>query len=183
MLCAIPYSFADASEDEPELYPVFRFAKYEDETVISEYLGAPDDRFAQSFRQLPVAEGAMVVDCRSLTQLGFVFDPVGVGNRIYGANTKYRFTWTHSEDPGQSVEYMRYKRNAPYGLIRTGVRLVDWAENGTVSMVIVVEEEAVYRTDFEIVNCLANLYRTPTPPSELLRQLEEEEAEDEEAEQ
>ncbi len=175
---------AGANEDdgEPRLHPVFRFAKYQDEQLVSEYLGAADGPFARSFRQLPIAQGDMEVDCRSLTQIGFVFDPVDVGNHIYGANTKYRFEWTHSAAPESSLEYMRFHRNAPYGLIRTGVRLNDWLEDGTIRMVVRVEGETVYQTNFDLVNCPANMYRTPTPPSELLRQLEEEDSEAEDAE-
>ena len=171
-------ALGDGAEEAPRLYPGIRFARSAENEVIAEYLGRSSDDFPVSWRQLPAGRGSMRVDCQRYGRVGFTFDPVGVGNAIYGANTKYRSEWTHSAFPDQSVERMQYRRNRS-GYMTTGITLRDWSVNGTIRLVIRVEGSVEYQTEFELENCLANMYRTPTPPSEMIRQYGDGETEEE----
>ena len=154
------------AEANPVMHPVLRYAVYEGDRTESEYLGASDGPFIDHFRQLPVADGPMEVDCRTVSELGIVIEPIGVGSWIYGANRKYRFRWEHSSEPPASVTRMQYRRNTPHGFLRNSVKPDNWLVDGTIRLTITVEGKVVYQTLYKLINCDANIYRTPVPPSE-----------------
>ena len=169
LLPSLTFSSTFAVPDKPKMYPIFRYAMYEENESVSEYLGVPDGPFADNFRQLPNADGPMEVDCRTLSEIGIVIEPVGAGGWIYGAKTKYRFRWSHSTALPDSVEHMQYRRNTPHGFLRHGIILTKWLVNGNIRLWISVENQVVYETDFKLNDCAANLYRSPTPPSQIRR--------------
>jgi len=158
---------ADQAQANPILHPLFRYAVYEGDKIESEYVGAPDGPFIRNFGQLPKADGPMEVDCRTVSEIGIVIGPVGVGGWIYGAKRKYHFHWSHSSEPPASVSRMQYRRNTPYGFLRNRIELDEWSVDGTIQLTISVEDNPVFETQYKLDNCEATLYRTPVPPSEM----------------
>ena len=174
--CAAPETVYDG----PRILPHYRFATYTDGNPVLHYTGDSNAAYASQYHTLPPAVGPMRVNCRNLDYIGIRFDEPGERSSIYGAMTKYRFEWTHSEYPGSSERGMRYWRNNPWtverntytadSLLRIYLRPENWLENGSIKLHVSVEGSVVFETEFELIDCLANLYRTPTPPSDLIEQ-------------
>jgi len=172
------FSSPIAASDKPMMYPIFRYAKYEGGESVSEYIGNLDGPFIHLFRQLPKADGPMEVDCRTLSEIGIVIEPVGAGGWIYGAKTKYRFRWSHSTALPDSVEHMQYKRNTRHGFLRHGVSLTKWLVNGSIRLLITAKNDLIYETNFKLNDCDANSYRSTTPPSQIRQKHDRENQDD-----
>ena len=166
--------------DGPVILPHYRYAVYSDRDPVIHFTGNSDADYAGQYHMLPPAVGPMRLDCQGLEEVGIRFDEPGPRSRSYGTMTKYRFEWTHSEYPGIRERGMRYWRNNPWtrernsyfldSLLRINLKPDDWLENGTLRLQVRVEGRDVFETEFQLVNCLVNMYRTPTPPSELLEE-------------
>jgi hypothetical protein len=154
------------------MFPLFRFARYEDGSLATESLASDKSPFRPQLIHMVQADGPMRVDCRRLEKVGIVFYPRSTGFLIYGKNTKYRLLWLHSAFPGQEERDMRYKRNTPGGFIAARLALDEWLVNGVVSVQVSVANTVVFSTQFELDQCKANLYRSPVVPSQLELELE-----------
>ena len=138
---------------ETLLDPVFRYSIDGNEESVSEYIGEPQGPFSEQFNELPEADGPMTVDCANVSEIGVVINPKGVGGWIDGAKRKYHFQWSHSEVSPEPVSLMRFRRNAPGGLLRHGIKLDKWLVDGTIHLTIEVKGEAVFETDYILTNC------------------------------
>lgn len=162
------------------MYPILRFSISEERKLSTEYIGRADGNFAGKFRDAPVAKGRMIVDCSDLLRIGLALEPVGIGSWIYGANRKYRFRWTHSEYPGDSIRRMRFDRNRRTGQIEDWFgfdeKRARWLVNGVVTVTVTVTKQVRFKTEFELQNCDANKFRSRIPPSDQFSALQPETA-------
>ena len=146
---------ATPASAEKLLDPLFRYVVFKDGTNVSEYIGPPDGPYIEHFKDLPKASGPMEVDCEAVKEVGVVINPLGVGGFHYGAKRKYHFQWSHSVVSPEPVSLMRYKRNAPPRFLRNGIKLNKWRADGTIHLTIAVKGDAVFDTDYVLINCEA----------------------------
>lgn len=135
------------------IIPALRFVEYKDGRILYEDISNGNPEIADEIANIPVAQGAMKIDCSNLREIGVLIRH-GYRSRgkFYGRHDyNYRVSWPDSS--GGDPRYFTYEDQLRDWYLRGAARFLEPLSDGLLAFSVTHRREPTYTTEFDMIGC------------------------------
>jgi len=139
--------------DSATIIPALRYVKYEDSRTRYEDISEGNPEVASEIDNIPVAQGAMKVDCKSFREIGIVIRHgyISPNPRYLRHDFDYVVSWPNGS--GREPKHFTFE-NRPGGWYLTGAaRFLEPLSDGPLTLSVTHRHDIIYTTEFDVVGC------------------------------
>lgn len=149
-------SLADVMHNDSKssaIIPALRYVVYEDGRTLYEDISNGNPEIAAEIANIPVAHGAMTIDCANLREIGILIRHAYRSRGKYYGRHDYNYVVSWPDKIGSAPKHFTYEDQLRSWYLRGAARFLEPLSDGPLSLAVTHRREAIYTTEFNMVGC------------------------------
>lgn len=140
-------------DKDSAIIPALRYVEYRDGRILYEDISEGNPEIAGEITNIPVAHGAMKVDCGLLQEIGILIRHGRISRGKFYGRHDYNYVVSWPESSGHEPKHFTYENHLRSWYLRGAARFLEPLADGPLTLSVTHRREAIYSTAFDIIGC------------------------------
>ena len=142
-----------SEKNRGEIIPALRYVEYQDDRFRFEDISEGNPEVASKTDNIPVAQGAMKVDCERLREVGIVIRHRYISRSSTHVPHDFDYVVSWPDSDSREVKHFTYENRLRGWYLSGAARFLEPLSDGLLALSVTHRRKIIYTTDFDVVGC------------------------------